>query len=159
MLASRIVILAYFVFAVANSGLADESPPQKPVTLLGMLTEWRYPDSKFNGAQMGDAGVRDVSAIKSRAVLTTPDSAEKVMKYYRTKLNVDAKGKHLDEKEGQRITTERSVLIQDLSAARPCKLYVIAINGPKQSTTLVVSRSDDEAMTHIAWSNYRQLWP
>ena len=124
-----------------------------------MLLEWRYPESKFNGAEISDAAVAEISAIKSKAVLTTPDSAEKVMAFYRKKLNVDAEGKNLDEKEGERIKTDRSVLIQDVSGDRPSKLYVIAINGTKSSTTLVVSRTDGDDETRIAWSNYRQLWP
>ncbi|HEV7223463.1 MAG TPA: hypothetical protein VGN42_12225 [Pirellulales bacterium] len=140
-------------------GMADEAPPEEKVTLLGMLLEWRYPESKFNGAETSDAAVKEISAIKSKAILTTPDSAEKVMDFYRKKLNVDAEGKNLDEKEGERITTDRSVLIQDVSGDRTSKLYVIAINGAKSSTTLVVSRTDGDDVTRIAWSNYRRLWP
>jgi hypothetical protein len=144
---------------VCRLGMADEAPPEEKVTLLGMLLEWRYPESKFNGAETSDAAVKEISAIKSKAILTTPDSAEKVMDFYRKKLNVDAEGKNLDEKEGERITTDRSVLIQDVSGDRTSKLYVIAINGAKSSTTLVVSRTDGDDVTRIAWSNYRRLWP
>ncbi len=124
-----------------------------------MLNEWRYPDSKFNGAQSEDAAVSEISAIKSKAILTTSDSVEKVMDFYRKKLNVDAEGKNLDEKDGERLTTDRSVLFQDVSNTRPCRMYIIVINRAKSSTTLVVSRTDGEDLTHIAWSNYRQLWP
>ncbi|MDQ3330751.1 MAG: hypothetical protein M3552_08860 [Planctomycetota bacterium] len=103
--------------------------------------------------------MRDVVAIKSKAVLTTPDSAEKVMDFYRKKLNVDAEGRNLDEQEGERITINRAVLIQDVSGDRSSKLYVIAINEKRSSTTLVVSRPDGDDVTRIAWSNYRQLSP
>jgi|GEM_PF-1606313 len=140
-------------------GMADEAPPEEKVTLMGMLLEWRYPEAKFNGAETSDAAVKEISAIKSKAVLTTPDSAEKVMAFYRKKLNVDAEGRNLDEKEGERITTDRSVLIQDVAGDRTSKLYVIAINGTKSSTTLVVSRTDGDDVTRIAWSDYRQLAP
>jgi hypothetical protein len=160
MLKHKIAIATLVVVSfVSRLGAADEAPPQEQVTLMGMLLEWRYPESKFNGAETSDAAVEDISAIKSKAVLTTPDSAEKVMAFYRKKLNVDAEGKNLDEKEGERIKTDRSVLIQDVSGDRTSKLYVIAINGTKSSTTLVVSRTDGDDVTRIAWSNYRQLWP
>jgi hypothetical protein len=143
---------------VCGLGIADDAVPQERVTLMGMLLQWRYPDSKFNGAETADAAVSGISAIKSKAILTTPDSAEKVMDFYRDKLNVDADGKNLGENEGERVTTDRSVLIQDVSGDRT-KLYVIAINGAKSSTTLVVSRAEGDDFTRIAWSNYRQLLP
>lgn len=139
--------------------VADDDPPQESVSLMAMVLEWRYPDSKFIGAESADAAVSDISAIKSKAILTTPDSAQKVMEFYRKKLNVDAEGRNLGEKEGERITTDRSILIQDVSGDRASKLYVIAINGAKSSTTLVVSRGEGDDVTRIAWSNYRQLWP
>jgi hypothetical protein len=157
----KVSLAAIVVFPVACCclGIADDVPPKEQVTLMGMLLEWRYPDSKFNGAESADAAVSEISAIKSKATLTTPDSADKVMAFYRKKLNVDAEGKNLDEKEGERVTTDRSVLIQDVSGNRTSKLYVIAINGTKSSTTLVVSRAEGDDITRIAWSNYRQLWP
>lgn len=141
---------------VCRVATADDAPPKESVTLMGMLLEWRYPESKFNEAELADAAVTDISAIKSKAILTTPHAVEKVLDYYRKKLNVDAEGKNLDEKDGQRITTDRSVLIQDVSGDRS-NVYVIAINELKSSTTLVVSRADGEDVTRIAWSNYRRL--
>jgi hypothetical protein len=154
------ISLSTLVFVSLACGLraAEEAAPKEQVTLLGMLLPWRYPDSKFNGAQVSDAGVKDISASKSKAILTTPDSVEKVMDFYQKKLNVNAEGKNLGEKQGERITTDQSVLIQDASGDHS-KLYVIAINETKQSTTIVVSRADGDDVTRIAWSNYRQLWP
>lgn len=143
---------------VSRMGAADDITPTEPVTLMGMLLEWRYPESKFNGAESADAAVKEISSIKSKAILTTPDSVEKVLVFYRKKLNVDAEGKNVKEKDGERVTTARSVLIQDVSGDRS-NVYVIAINEPKSSTTLVVSRAEGEGITRIAWSNYRQLWP
>ena len=157
---ARTLSLAVLVVVpfVCRVGIADDAPPKGSVSLMGMLLEWRYPDSKFNGAESSDAAVKDISSTKSKAILTTPDAVEKVMDFYRKKLNVDAEGKNLDEKEGERITTARSVLIQDVSGARS-HVYVIAINEVKSSTTLVVSRADGDDVTRIAWSNYRQLFP
>ncbi|MGI9470964.1 MAG: hypothetical protein ACR2NZ_05505 [Rubripirellula sp.] len=136
-----------------------EKAAEKPVTLMGMLQPWLYPESEFGGASTSDAGVTDISSIKSNAIQTTTDSVDEVMKVYCERLKVDLKGKHMDEKEGTRITTDRSVLIQDLSAERPCKMFVIAVNRAKESTTVVVSRVEGEERTTIGWSNFRQLWP
>jgi hypothetical protein len=160
MLANRIMIAALGILAMAcNVGLAGDPPAEQHVTLLGMLSEWLYPGAKFNGAESSDAAVGNICSIKSKAVLTTPDSAEQVVAFYQQKLKVDAAGKNLGEEDGERITTKRSVSIQDDSDGRPLKLYIIAINETGSSTTLVVSRSEGEETTHIAWSNFRQLWP
>ena len=126
---------------------------------MGMLSEWIYPGSEVNGADTSDAAVTDISSIKSKALLTTTDSVDKVMDYYRKKLNVDAKGDNLTETDEDRVTTDRSVLIQDVSGSSDSSLFVICINREKSSTTLVVSRTAGEDVTRIAWSDYRQLWP
>ena len=156
----RIATAAFGVVAIAcNLGLADNPQSEKRITLLGMLSEWQYLGSMFKGAETSDAGVSDISSIKSKAVLTTTDSAEKVVAFYQQKLKVDSAGKNLGEKEGERITTKRSVSIQDNSDGRPLKLYIISINEIGSSTTLVVSRSEGEESTHIAWSNFRKFGP
>lgn len=140
-------------------GLAVAADTQPQVTLMGMLSEWMYPEAEFHGAEMSDAGVAGISAIKDKAVLTTADGVDKVLAFYLEKLHVGKQGKYLDEKPGDRVTSEHSVLIQDLSGDRPDSLYVIAVNGPKSSTTLVVARAEGENLTRIGWSNYRQLLP
>jgi hypothetical protein len=164
MLANRITIAAFGVLAVASNLVfaADppaDPPPEKGVRLMGMLSEWQYPDTKFHGAEMSDAAVRGIDAIKCKAVLTTPDAFEKVLAFYLQKLNVDATGKNLGAKAAERVTTNRAVSIQDNSEGRPLKLYIIAIDEADTSTTLVLSRSEGEQVTNIAWSNYRQLTP
>jgi hypothetical protein len=161
MLANRMTIAAVGVLTFAfacHLGRAEEPAP-KSVTLMGMLSEWQYPGSKFHGAESSDAAVKDISSIKSKAVLTTPDSAEKVLAFYRQQLKVDESGKNLDEKDGERVKTNRSISIQDNSDGRPLKLFILAISEKCSSTTLVISRSEKEEATHIAWSNFRQLWP
>jgi hypothetical protein len=160
MLNSRVAIATLVLaFVTVGVGVAADETPTKQVTLMGMLQEWIYPDAKFNGAQSSDAAVSNNSAIKSKAVLTTPDSAEEVMEFYCKKLNVNKEGKNLDEKEGERITTNRSVLIQRVPDNQVLHFCVIAVNSPKSSTTLVISRAEESGVTRIAWSNYRQLWP
>lgn len=152
------IALAIFSFSGVIA-CADEPKPSQPITLMGMLSEWLYPECGFEGAQSSDAAVKDISSIKNKAVLTTSDPADKVFVHYLAKLNVDPEGKNLDEKAGERITTKRAISVQDLSAGRPLKLYVIAITEPKNATTLVISQADGEPKTRIAWSNFRQLWP
>src|SRR5262249_36845686 len=143
-------------------GFADESAkPERAaegVTLLGMLSEWQYPNATFHGAESSDAAVSDITSIKSKALLTTPDSAEKVLNWYQQKLNVDVSGKnHGKRKEGELVKSKRAVSIQDNSAGRPLKLYIIAVNEGASSTALVISRAQGEDVTHIAWSNFRKL--
>jgi hypothetical protein len=163
---NRISMTAFMTIACTAVALAAdppaekaEAPEGKTVTLMGMLSEWMYPDAKFNGTESSDAAVSDVSSVKSKAVLTTPDSADKVLAFYCEKLKVDDAGKNLDEKPGERITTKRAISIQDDSDGRRLKVFIIAINEKDSSTTLVVSRSAGEDTTHIAWSNWRQIWP
>lgn len=155
------ILIGAFGILGGNLGFAAEPAPEKgkEVTLLGMLSEYQYPGSKFKGAQSSDAGVTDIVSIKNKALLTTPDAVEKVVAFYLQKLNVDNKGKNLDEKPGERITTKQSVSVQDNSAGRPLTLYIIAITEKGSSTTLVVSRCEGEEATHIAWSNWRELTP
>ena len=141
----------------AQQDPADQKPPQ--ITLMGMLSDWIYPEAKFGGAQTSDAGVRDISSIKSKALLTTPAPVDKVLDHYCEKLKVTREGRNIGEKDGERITTDRSVLIQDASVSEPGSVYLIAINEKKSSTTLIISRSDKSESTSIAWSNYRQVWP
>jgi hypothetical protein len=143
---------------------ADEAPSkdEKPVTLMGMLMEWHYPDADFGGGQMSDAGVTGVASIKCKSVLTTPDPADKVLAFYLKKLHVNKEGSNLDQKGTERVTTERSVLVQTVTEG-DSPLHVIAINGRVEdkpmSTTLVISRAPGEGKTRIAWSCYRQVGP
>jgi hypothetical protein len=160
MLRQRILLAALCVLAVAcQRGVAADPPPQERVTLMTMLNQWQYPDAEFHGAQGSDAAVTGISSIKCHAVLTTPDAVEKVVAFYQQKLNVDSSGTNLGQKDGERITTSRAISIQNDSADRPLKLTIISINEKNMSTTLVISRSEGEAATHIAWSNFRQLSP
>lgn len=154
------------VFAVSSLSLvsADETPStdKQSITLMGMLMEWRYPDAEFSGAQMSDAGVTGVVSIKCKSVLTTPDPAEKVLAFYLKKLHVDKDGTNLDQKGTDRVTTDRSVLVQTVSEGES-PLYVISVNGHvaghPTTTTLVVNRSKGDERTRIAWSAYRHLGP
>ena len=160
MFRNRFVAIALGLIAIAfNLSLAVEPQASKSVSLLGMLSEWQYPNSTFNGAETGDAAVSGVSSIKSKAILATKDQIEKVLAFYQKKLNVDSTGANLGGTDGERVTTKRSVSIQDNSVGRPLKLYIISINEAGSSTTLTISRAEREETTSIAWSNYRELAP
>jgi hypothetical protein len=146
-------------FLVGEVGFAEAQSSKETVTLLGMLNEWIYPGAKSDRAEMSDAGVTGISAIKCQAILTTPDPFEKVLAHYLKKLNVDADGDSLDEKKGERTTSNRSIQVQKVSQGGSGDLVVINIRGQNSSMTLVFSRSRKDEVTHIAWSNYRQMTP
>jgi hypothetical protein len=40
------------------------------------------------------------------------------------------------------------------SDGRPVGIQIIVVNTDKSSTTLVISRAEKEAETHIAWAHY-----
>lgn len=156
----RVMALLAIFFATCNLSLAEEKVPGVRVTLLGMLNEWIYPKSEFGGAQTSDAAVTDIYAIKSKATLTTTDPIDQVLKFYCDKLVVNEEGKNLNQKkEGERITTDQSILVQNLSDDDENALYLISINGKDSSTNLVLSRPHDAKVTRIGWSNYRKLEP
>jgi hypothetical protein len=147
-----------------SSSSGDAADPtardnREPLTLLGMLGEWQYPDSKFHGAKMSDAAVKDISSVKCKAVLTTPDPVDKVLAHYRDKLKVDSEGNPLGSNAGKRVTSDRAVVIQDKSDGRKLKLTIIHVHEKRSSTMLAISRSQDENETHIVWTHFRQVWP
>lgn len=153
----RIHTLIAFAFLTTLSQshcAAEES--QEPITLLGMLSEWQYPDSNFHGATSGDGAVTGIGSIKSRAILSTEDSVEDVVSFYRDQLNVEKDGAPVGN---ERITTERAVVIQDNSREGILQLFIITIREEKRSTTLAISRGKGESQTNIAWSQFRQLFP
>ena len=125
-------------------------------SLLQTLSEWKYPGSNMlGGASMGDGGNPEVQSVKCRANLTTPDPIEKVIAFYAEKLGPARRrpGAGDEVKDGG----ARSVSIQDDSQRRPITLRVFAVNTADTSTTLVISRADNEKETHIAWLHYIRL--
>ena len=51
----------------------------------------------------------------------------------------------------------KSVSIQDDSQGRTVAIRVIVVHKAGTSTTLVISRANDEKETHIAWSHYIRI--
>ncbi len=133
--------------------------PDRQLSLLGMLEEFRYPESQpLNGVTMSDGatlrgGERTVPSTRCDTILTTPDGFEKVVDYYVRKYGITEEhappAKPVDAPEGG-----QSVFIQNDSLERPFQLRIISVNRDETSTTLVISRAESEKATHIAWSHY-----
>lgn len=136
---------------------------QEPPSLLTMIAQWQYPDSKMNGAKLSDAatlngaGDRTIQSILYKTVLTTKDPMPKVIEYYNTKLMPAAGSETAKPKEKSANESGRSVTFHADSEGRPVAIYVILVNTDKASTTLVISRAATESETHIAWTHYLKL--
>jgi hypothetical protein len=141
----------------AEVGTESESPAEGK-TLIGTIVNCRYPDAEIDGdgrTSMSDGatmrgGGRTRVSTRLQTVMTTPDSFEKVVEFYVKKFGVT-------EDDTQRVDAPaggQSVFSQDDSKDRPLSLRVISVNRDDTATTIVISRSPDEKLTHIAWSQY-----
>ena len=141
------------------------SPGPKPVelsrqpTLLGMIAEWQYPESKFENGQMSDgatvnpSGERTFASISAKTLMKTDASVEEVLEFYRAKLTPEK----IDEMKQSMDDDELSVVFSDDSMGRSFELHTIIVNTRKTSTTLVISRADEDQTTQIAWKYYRRF--
>ncbi|MCA9143969.1 MAG: hypothetical protein KDB05_14325 [Planctomycetales bacterium] len=152
---SRVLLASLATLLICTS--TSISHAEESISLMSTLAEWQYPDSKFNGATMSDGGNPTLQSIKCTAVLTTTDPASKVVEFYAKKLDLspDSESPTTDGKSTP--AKARSVIVQDDSKHRPVAIHVIVVNQAKTSTTLVISRSETETETHIAWSHYIRL--
>jgi hypothetical protein len=160
----RMILLALGATAVSAVWLAAPlmSPAQvtEPprMTLMGTLSEWKYPDSKMvGGATMSDGGNPLVPDVKCRAILTTPDPIEKVIAFYSKKVETPPAAGGADPKVEVKEADAKAVTTQDDSDGRPITLRVIVVSKADTTTTLVISRAKEEKETHIAWSYYRRF--
>lgn len=142
----------------ASEERAESPAPAEGTTLIGTIVNWRYPDAEIDGngqTKMTDGasmrgGVRTTQSTRLETVMTTPDSFEKVVEFYEKKYGVTDDGaQRVDAPEGG-----QSVFSQDDSKDRPLSLRVISVNRDDTATTIVISRSPNEKLTHIAWSQY-----
>lgn len=136
----------------------SSSPADEPVSLMGMISAWQYPDSKMmKGAEMSDAatvngdGIRTAQSIICKTTMTTEDSIEKVLAFYKAKLTPD---ENADDKTKADLKDGRSVVFSDDSDGRPFELHTILVNTATTSTTLVVTRGNGETETYITWKHY-----
>ena len=105
-----------------------------------------------DGATMR-GGVRTTASTRLETVMTTPDDFEKVVEFYVKKFGItDEEAQRVDAPQGG-----QSVFAQDDSKGRPLSLRVISVNRDDTATTIVISRSPNEKLTHIAWSQYHWI--
>jgi hypothetical protein len=132
------------VLLLASSILAPARATQEGVSLLQTLEVWKYPGSTMlGGASMSDAGNPDIQDVVCKAVLTTPDAFDDVVRFY--------------EKQTADAAQPRAVISQEDSKNRPIALRIFTVNKTETTTTLVISRGEGEKATHIAWSHYMKL--
>lgn len=154
-LTAVILLCAICAFPNSRPAVADE-----PVTLMGIISQWMYPKSAMNGAEMSDGatldseGNRTVQSIVCKTTMTTDDPVEKVVAFYKTKLAPD---KNADAQKQEAFKDGRSVLVSDDSNGRPFALHTILVNTATTSTTLIISHADNEKQTHIVWKHYARL--
>ena len=149
-------VSAVWLAASPRSPAQVTEPPR--MTLMGTLSEWKYPDSKMlGGASMSDGGNPLVPDVKCRAILTTPDPIDRVIAFYSKKVETPSAAGGADAKAGVKEADATAVVTQDDSDGRPITLRVIIVNKADTTTTLVISRAREETETHIAWSHYRRF--
>ena len=154
----RLTLASAVLIAVLTAGTLCHGG--EPGSLMSMVAEWRYPDSKFNGASGEDAatvnrsGERTVPSVLCKTVLTTKHPIAKVIEYYETKLKQGADSKTAKPERKPGTDPGRSVMFHDDSQGRPLRIHIIIVNTEKSSTTLVISRAETESETHIAWTRY-----
>ncbi len=143
-----------FLCATAMSAVAFAD---EPVTLLGTIVKWRYPDAEIGKSQMSDAatidrdGKRTVPSSVLKTTMMTRDPVDDVIAFYRELLTRDATN---DSKLGIGVTVGRSVVFSDESDGCPFAFHTIVVNSTGTSTTLVITRGADEEQTRITWKQY-----
>ncbi|KAA5541397.1 hypothetical protein FYK55_17670 [Roseiconus nitratireducens] len=147
-----------FVF-IMNAPL----PAAEPLTLMGTLQPWLYPKATMDGAEMSDAETIDVQgnrtrpSVRCKTIMKTPDGAEKVLEFYREKLKSQPDGKPVADDKLANWTGGRSVTYHEGEDDRSVKVYVILVNQENATTSLVISRGEDEDQTHIQWTHYQRI--
>ena len=138
--------------AMSAVAFADE-----PVTLIGTIVKWRYPDAEIGKSEMSDAatigrdGKRTAPSSVLKTTMMTRDSVDDVIAFYRDLLTRNATN---DSKLGIGAMVGRSVVFSDESDGRPFAFHTIVVNSAGTSTTLVITRGADEEQTRITWKQY-----
>jgi hypothetical protein len=137
--------------------LAITASADEPVTLIGTIVKWRYPDAEIGKSQMSDAatidadGKRTVPSIILTTTMTTADSVDKVLAFYQELLQ---RNPTTDDKLGIGRQVGRSVIFSNESEGRPFALHTIVINDTDTSTILIITRGEGEKQTYITWKQY-----
>jgi hypothetical protein len=144
---------------------AAQSRAEETKTLLTMISEWRYPDARINGATMSDGetfnknGERTVPSTFCKTVLITKDPLDQVVAYYKKLLKQPEdvqRAAGTGDAGDKSAFSGRSVMFHEDSKGRGVGIHIIVVNTGKTSTTLVISRAEKEAETHIAWTHYER---
>ena len=112
----------------------------EPVTLIGTIVKWRYPDAEIGKSEMSDAatidakGNRTVPSTVLKTTMVTRDSVDKVLAFYRDLLTRNPTN---DGKLGIGPNVGRSVVFSDESEGRPFAFHTIVVNSANSSTTLI----------------------
>ncbi|TWU16958.1 hypothetical protein [Allorhodopirellula heiligendammensis] len=158
----RLAMLTFAIFTVSSSlAMPLHATERENLSLMQMISPWRYPDAQGQGAQMSDAatidvnGARTTQSIVGKTVMTTDASIDKVIEFYKAKLDPTSSENNKDGIEVD--PSGRSVIFSDDSKGRPFAMHTIFINTRNMSTVLVITRGKDETKTHISWKQYRRL--
>ncbi|HBE67357.1 MAG TPA: hypothetical protein DDW52_04335 [Planctomycetaceae bacterium] len=149
----RRVFLTAVVF-VAFCASSGECLAKPQITLLGTITKWQYPGSKLDRSTMSDGetfnsdGERTVPSSLLQTTMTTSDSADKVVEFYRKLLKPDAKRLPIAE------DSDRSVLFRDATGDLPAAMHIVLVNSLESSTTIVVTQAESSGPTRIVWQQY-----
>jgi hypothetical protein len=129
----------------------------EPITLIGTIVKWRYPDAEIKNSEMSDAATIDASGKRTapstvlKTTMLTSDSADKVIAFYRDLLT---RAPANDGKLEIGPQVGRSVVISDESDGRPFAFHTIVVNAENTSTTLIITRGESEKLTRITWKQY-----
>lgn len=137
---------------VLHSARADE-----PITLIGTIVKWRYPDAEIGKSEMSDAATTDADGKRTvpssilKTTMKTDDSVEKVIAFYKNLLD---RTPEKDEGIGIGGQAGASVVFSDESDERELGFHTILVNSQNRSTLLIVTRANGESKTHITWKQY-----
>jgi hypothetical protein len=140
------------VTVAPHTASADE-----PVKLIGTIVKWRYPDAEIGKSEMSDAATidgdkkRTIPSSMLKTTMLTADSVDKVLAFYRDLLTREPTN---DAILGIGPNVGRSVVFTDESEGRPFAFHIIVVNSANKSTTLIITRGEDEDQTRITWKQY-----
>jgi hypothetical protein len=144
-----LTLLGFSAIAIlVTRPLAGQDPDSGRISLMDTLLEWRYPEAAMLGATMKDGGNPEVGDMTCHTIFTTPAPFDDVVRFYEAKTNEVPRDQPREAK---------AVVDQDDSKGRPMRLRVVSIHKANQTDTLVISRASVEALTHVAWSQYRHF--
>ncbi len=132
----------------------------EPITLIGTIVKWRYPDSEIADSKASDAatidadGNRTVPSTVLQTTMSTRDSVDDVLAFYRKLLTRNPEN---DSRLGVEPEVGRSVVFSDETNGRPFTFHTITVNSARSSTMLIITRAADEENTQITWKQYRRL--